>query len=82
MSQDDLAKNIRRAKLHATVSWLVGLGLLAVGAYQIIGNPGLLIAFGIFGLTRGIANEINAVLYPVGVSTIQSLASTKGLAHE
>jgi hypothetical protein len=82
MQGEALDKTMRRARQHAAVLWLAGLGLLAVGAYQLLGNPGLLVAFGFFGITQGVAQEIRSAIYPVGLVAIESLAATKVGAHE
>jgi hypothetical protein len=73
MNEEFLLKNMRNSKLHAVILWLAGLGCLATGLYQLWGNSGLLIAFGIFGLTQGIAQENRSALYPIGLAALEKL---------
>jgi hypothetical protein len=73
MNGEALIKNMRRARQHAAFIWMAGVGLLAVGGYQLLGNPGLLIAFGLWALAHAIAQEIRSAIYPIGLVAIDTL---------
>ncbi len=73
---EEVLRNMRNSKIHAAVLWLIGTVFLAVGLYQLWGNPGLLITIGIFGLTQGIAQETRSALYPIGLVAIDKLGES------
>jgi hypothetical protein len=77
MQGEAILAKMSSAKLHAAVLWIAVLGLLAVGAYQILGNAGLFIAFGFFGIAQAVAQEIRSAIYPVGLAAIESISVLK-----
>ena len=73
MQGEAILAKMGNAKRYAAVLWIAGLVLLAVGAYQILGNSGLLVAFGLFGIAQAIAQEIRSAIYPIGVVALDTL---------
>jgi hypothetical protein len=55
------------------IAWLVALGSLLWGSYQLGNVPGLCIAFGIYALAIAVSQEIRAAVFPVGMAAIDEL---------
>jgi hypothetical protein len=73
MQGEAILAKMNSAKLYAAALWAASLALLAVGAYQILGNAGLLIAFGSFGIAQAVAQEIRSAIYPIGLVALDTL---------
>jgi hypothetical protein len=55
------------------IAWLVALGSLLWGSYNLGNLPGLFIGFGIYALAIAVSQEIRAAVFPVGMAAIEEL---------
>jgi hypothetical protein len=55
------------------IAWLVALGSLLWGSYNLGNVPGLFIGFGIYALAIAVSQEIRAAVFPVGMAAIEEL---------
>jgi hypothetical protein len=64
---EELLRNMATAQKWSALYWyLIAPVGLAVGAYLLWNIPGVIFAVGLYGLARGIAQDIRAAVYPIG----------------
>jgi hypothetical protein len=55
------------------IAWLVALGSLLWGSYNLGNIPGLFVGLGIYALAIAVSQEIRAAVFPVGMAAIDEL---------
>ena len=68
-----ISKGMDSYNYRRWIAWLVALGSLAWGSYELWALPGVFVALGICSLAVAVSQEIRASVFPIGMVAIQEL---------